>query len=397
LRPRTEAVIGMLALIGVGVIAAVVGRSRAGAVTAEQGSQSTFLSDPSGASALLAAAQRLGIEVRRFRQRSVALADLTIRPRTLLVVLGPDAPLSPADVEQIRRFGGRAALLLAGPAAEPAMRCYGYQVERRLFDSARVGLGLHPAWAVGTLKRRTDSVVRDSSRAADAIRTACTVPLYLRVDTLLTSARGPVALRLVRSHAPPILLVSDARLFDNKSLRDSDAGPFALGLIAGQFDEVVFEEYHHGYGDAGSLAATTLAWSWRSPWGWAVWQLAAVGVVALLAGGIRFGPAVPVIVRRRRSPLEHVEALAIALSAAHGHDQAISALVRGLRRRLAPPALRSRGDWRVWLQQLDQHAASPEQRRARQQLTQFSVAGQPSSSVLLAANLVEDLWDQWHR
>ena len=78
-----------------------------------------------------------------------------------------------------------------------------------------------------------------------------------------------------------------------------------------------------------------LDWSTRSPWGWVVWQLAAVGVIALLASGVRFGPVRRAIERRRRSPLEHVRALATALAAARGHDVAVRLMVQGLRRRLS--------------------------------------------------------------
>ncbi len=63
-----------------------------------------------------------------------------------------------------------------------------------------------------------------------------------------------------------------------------------------------------------------------------------VGVIALLFGAVRFGPPRPAIPRKRRSPLEHVRALATALAAAHGHDVAVATIIRGL----APPTLPGR-------------------------------------------------------
>ncbi len=226
----------------------------------------------------------------------------------------------------------------------------------------------------------------------DVGRIACRVPAFTSVRTLLGSPRGPVVLRLEEASGRQVILVADAALLSNHALRDTDAGPFVLDLFAGHYEHIIFDEYHHGYGAAGSLGAATLAWSRRSPWGWAAWQLIGVGVAALLFGAIRFGPALPGITRRRRSPLEHVHALATALSAARGHDEAIAAIVRGLRRRLAPPALRARGDWRLWLQQRDRQNASPEERAALTTLNSLTQPGQPSSSVLHAANAVEDLW-----
>src|SRR6185436_13746413 len=133
------------------------------------------------------------------------------------------------------------------------------------------------------------------------------------------------------------------------------------------------------------------------PWGWLVWQAAIVGVVALLFGAVRFGRARAVIGRSRRSPLEHVRALATALAAAKGHDVAIAAIVRGLRRRLLPPALRTRGDWRQWLAQLGRSTRSEQGRAALVTLETLTRPGQPSIAVLRAANAVEDLWeDQRH-
>ncbi|MGH7584549.1 MAG: hypothetical protein ACREL5_15145, partial [Gemmatimonadales bacterium] len=137
----------------------------------------------------------------------------------------------------------------------------------------------------------------------------------------------------------------------------------------------------------------TIAWSRRSPWGWAAWQLAGVGVLALLFGAVRFGPAIAVIGRQRRSPLEHVRALATALAAAHGHDEAIAAMVRGLRRRLTPRGLRRRGDWKGWLARLDRGHASPAARSAIDQLELLTQPGQPPASVLRAADAVEDIWE----
>jgi hypothetical protein len=190
-----------------------------------------------------------------------------------------------------------------------------------------------------------------------------------------------------------VILVADEELFRNRALRFTDAGPFALGLFAGQYDRVIFEEYHHGFGPSGSLAAATMAWSRRSPWGWLIWQGAVVGLLALLFGAIRFGPALAGIPRTRRSPLEHVRALATALAAARGHDEAIGAMVRGLRRRLAPTSPRAGADWRGWLAGLRRQPLGLRARDALDQLDTLTRPGQPSSSVLRVANAVEDVWE----
>jgi hypothetical protein len=222
------------------------------------------------------------------------------------------------------------------------------------------------------------------------------VPPVGRIDTLLMSTTGRVlALRLVRADMDRrVVLLADATLLRNRALRETAAGPFALRLLAGDYQRVIFEEAHQGFGAGGSLADAALAWSIRSPWGWAAWQLALVGLVALLAGAVRFGPARPVIQRRRRSPLEHVRALATALAAARGHDVAIGAVVQGLRRRLLPAGQRGRTDWRDWVERLAGSVRSTRARDAARTLKSLTRPGQPPEGVLRAANAVEDVWEE---
>jgi hypothetical protein len=141
------------------------------------------------------------------------------------------------------------------------------------------------------------------------------------------------------------------------------------------------------------LLAATVSWSLRSPWGWAAWQLTVVGLIALLASGIRFGPTWSVISRRRRSPLEHVRALATALAAAHGHGVAIETLIGGLRRRLSSGAA-PRGDAHGWLETLVASLRSSKARAAARTLLDLTARPEDASSVLVAAHAVEDVWEE---
>ena len=394
MRPRTEALLGVGVLTLLASAATLVGRTFGpGAVTVNSGVPSTFRTDPGGARGLLEAVQRLGIDVLRFRERPNQLTALHDRPRQIFVVLGPKAPISAPDIPIVLKFHKTSDLLLAGSGTDNLMRCFGYEVKDRLFDTVRVdGREASAAYVHAALVATKDSIATDSTREDDVGRVHCKVPHFASVHTLLGSPRGPVVMRLVEESGRQVILVADPTLLANRSMRETDAGEFVLALFVGNYDHVVFDEYHHGYGASGSMVAATLAWSGRSPLGWAAWQMIAAGVLALLFGGIRFGPALVGIPRRRRSPLEHVRALATALSAAHGHDQAIAAIVRGLRRRLSPAAMRSRGDWRTWLAQRTVRATSVEERTALTTLTTLTQPGQPSTSVLRAADIVEDLW-----
>jgi hypothetical protein len=236
--------------------------------------------------------------------------------------------------------------------------------------------------------------VADSSDVADGRIITCAIPTAVGVDTLLTTAgRRPVAIALTYETGRRVVLVADDRLFSNRSLRETAAGPFALGLVVPRYRTVVVDEWHHGYVGGGSLAGATLDWSLRSPWGWAVWQVALVGLLGLFSASVRFGPVRMAIERRRRSPLEHVRALATALAAARGHDVAVRLMIQGLRRRLSATGRAAQGDLDAWLEGLASSLRSERGRAALTQLTQFTRRQPSADEVLLAANEVETLWE----
>ena len=190
-----------------------------------------------------------------------------------------------------------------------------------------------------------------------------------------------------------VTLVADDRLFTNRALRETAAGPFVLGLVVPRYRRVVVDEYHHGFDASRSLSGAAWDWTLRTPWGWAMLQLAAVGVLALLAAGVRFGPIRSGIERRRRSPLEHVRALATALAAARGHDVAVGLIVQGLRRRLSRAGRPGRAGLAPWLTSWAARSGRRADGGAR-----HAAAGdrRPASAddVLHAADAVETLWEE---
>src|SRR5258706_502741 len=109
---------------------------------------------------------------------------------------------------------------------------------------------------------------------------------------------------------------------------------------------VVWDEYHQGFGAENQVSSAGRTWSWlrSSPAGWAILQLMAVALAWLAMTAVRFGPALSVIERRRRSPLEHVEALGAGLESAAAADTAVQRLALGLRRRLSRTGHLGSGD-----------------------------------------------------
>jgi Domain of unknown function (DUF4350) len=396
MRPRTELGLSAGLLLGLGLIVVAVG-SRPDRKSDER--RSTYLTGPGGASAFAEAAARLGVEVERYRRPTATLAAPDSATRTVIAVLGPQMPLTPADARHLLRLP--ADLLLAGPGAEAAIRCLGYRLSRRPWrDSIRTR---SPERAEGLPAPRVASVlvahgtreVVDTGAAYDGRRVQCEVPQPSRVDTLLMTLRErPVVMHLSYPEGKAVTLVSDDGLFRNRALRRTLAGSFVLGLVADRYQRMIVDEYHQGYLAAGSLGAAALAWSTRSPWGWMVWQLIAVGLVALVASGVRFGPVRSAIERRRRSPMEHVRALATTLAAARGHDVAVRLMVQGLRRRLSRGARPSAIDLDAWLEGLTPSVRSERGREALSTLTATLRTPPDAASVLAAGNAVETLWEE---
>ena len=102
----------------------------------------------------------------------------------------------------------------------------------------------------------------------------------------------------------------------------------------GRRQRMIFDEYHQGYGDQPGTFRGIFRYLARTPSGHLVLQLAGAGLILLLAAGPRL--LVPRATDRieRRSPLEHVEALAQAYRAVGATRTATSRLVHGVRRRV---------------------------------------------------------------
>ena len=396
MRQGTELAIGAVVVVVLGVAAAALGGRRA-RVGDTDPRRSTYLIGPSGASGYAEALGRLGVRVERYRRPIASFDSAALRSGGVLSFLGSTAPLTPAEGAAIAKLP--ADLLLAGPATAAAMRCLGYDVARgsgRIPVSRPAASDSLPMPSVAwLLRRRSSPTVVDSSDFSDGRTIWCMASLPLQVDTLLSAGGQPVVVRFTTRGRRVVTLVSDDRLFSNRVMRESAAGPLALGLVVTRYPRIIIDEYHHGFDASGSLAGAAFDWSLRSPWGWAVWQLVAVGVIALIAAGVRFGPAQRIIERRRRSPLEHVRALATALAAARGHDVAVRLIVQGLRRRLGQVGRAEKvGAPTAWLESIAPGVRTVRGQAALTRLAAIATRPAAADEVLEAADDVETLWEE---
>jgi hypothetical protein len=102
----------------------------------------------------------------------------------------------------------------------------------------------------------------------------------------------------------------------------------------GRRDRLVFDEYHQGFGDQPGTMRGIFRYLGRTASGHLVLQLAGAGLVLLLAVGPRLLTPRPTERIERRSPLEHVDALARAYRMVGASRTATSRLLHGVRRRV---------------------------------------------------------------
>jgi uncharacterized protein DUF4350 len=385
------------------VLAALAGMLSAPARGSDDPRLSTYLAGPNGAKGLAQALARLHVIVEQRRRPYFDLASDRGVPAAsvLLAFLDISEPTSRERVA-VRGYVGRGGrILVAGVTG--IERCFGY-VSRRLrldgeFDS--VGVSFFAARRLPKTRRVLSRLPAESLAARDkwgAEDDGCPPRLASRVDTLLRTGDGhAVALQLRFPSGGEAILLADARFLTNRVLKETDAGLAVLPwFLGGHTRRVTVDEYHLGFGEGGSLPGASWAWLLSHPLGWAILQLMGVALVALGVQAVRFGPARHVIERRRRSPLEHLDALAAGLEGADGFDSAIQLLVTGLRRRLSRTGAVAPGGERQWLSALELAMPTPRGRAAARRLQDLgqTPGGGSAARVLAAAQSVEDVWEE---
>lgn len=158
-----------------------------------------------------------------------------------------------------------------------------------------------------------------------------------------------------------VVALSDVQWLANEFVRDTAAAVAAVRLVEWPAPSVrrplVFDEYHQGFGLYVSLRQVVMHALAATPPGRAFLQVLVAGLVLLVALGVR--PIAPRARARieRRSPLEHVGALAHAYEQVRATRTATKRLLHGLRRR-HPLGLPPSADDARYLDLLRVHAPS---------------------------------------
>ncbi len=403
---RLELLVGALLALTVGIVLVFGGEpERESSLDTRP---STLRSGPDGSKAVYDVLVRLGVSTERRRR---PLFDLNRDPRhppAVLAVLDPFLQLEAAELQQVARFVRAGGTVVSAGSGGGITRCAGWVTANaaRLLrvDSFPVqppapGLDLPPVadyLRPPGVAGETDAARR--MRGGDIEADGCETLTPIARDTLLRLRNGrPAALRLRYRGGGSIALVADVGYFRNRTWRFTAAPVFVAPLVVPPSTRpglVVWDEYHQGFGEESSVTGVLMTWLGSTPIGWALLQLAAVVLAALGVAAVRFGPARSVIERRRRSPLEHVEALAAGLEGAGGVDTAVGLTVSGLRRRLGRVGLLPAGAERAWLAALELALPTPTGRNAVRRLQRtINEPGGPERA-LAAAQAVEDVWEE---
>lgn len=383
MRPRVELALGIAAMLLVGALAAGLGMREAQPDRSD-GRRSTYLTGPYGARAWATALERMGVRVERHR----SWEPPTEAPQ-MLAVLDPRRSISAWNAARMMELADSGTeLLVAGRGAQPVMECVGWSVEYVVPETA----GDSSSIRVNAVLVRSGLGFEDDSTSDEESGASCERGVVSSGVLLFGRDSQPAAVRLRLASGGRVTLVADGGLFSNAAVRDTRAGEFALGLVAGRVDEVVVDESVHGFGPGGGMWAVARSWLRSSPARLPLVQLSALLLLAIAAAAIRFGPVVPLPRRGRRSHMEHVRALATAMSAARGHQVAVSAMVQGLHRRLGRQGELARAQQDEWLAGLEPAMRTDEGRVAVSRLRKWVHDASGANVVRDAALAVEDVW-----
>jgi hypothetical protein len=177
------------------------------------------------------------------------------------------------------------------------------------------------------------------ARPAGAVIFARTLPQFRTRDS--SSVVGLVAAAGFPLGLGRVVVLSDPDFLRNDVLRVCKWGLDVVAVRVLEYlatgasarDRLVFDEYHQGFGTHPGTLRAIVAYLSRSSSGHVLLQSMLAGLVLLLALGPRLLPAHDPERVERRSPLEHVNALAQAYALVGGTRTATARLLRGLRRR----------------------------------------------------------------
>lgn len=332
---RRDTVLAVVLVLLVGGLW-LVGRPGAGEPDPGDPRPSSFLATPSGTHGLYLALGELGVPT----SRRLAAYDADAAPiGGALALLAPREPLTPRELGALHdrvRSGGM--LLYAARPGDPTLDTLGLELRSLVPDT--LGPLERPGWAGVPLRPRPHRWTRESAATGSVAHAFTDGSPALAVPgatpLLVTEDGGRAVVAFPRGEGT-VVAWSDPALLSNRALREGGR-PLVFARAAVEAtsagDSLVFDEYHHGYRAGGGPVRATARFVRETAPGRTALQLALAGAGLLLLLGRRFGAPLELRRGRRRSPLEHVDALSAAYRRAGARATVRRRLVAGLARRL---------------------------------------------------------------
>ena len=346
---RPGIVIALLAALV--MITALVARTP---VTGRSGDPrlSTSSADPLGAKLLYELADRLGWHVVRDGRGVVPTANTTIYS-----VLDPVVPVTPEDagamLAHVRRGG--ALLLVLGEGTSPLNDSLQLTADRQGDDVAQNIGAVRPCADANRARFTRDALWFGNARMLALHGKGLSRPGLQRLVLLESRPNivtdGPRSTMVGMPYGAGRLVVSaDPDVFRNDALRECRYGLDVASVRALEYlsesgtaprRTIVFDEFHQGrtrFGMSGAIER----FLGETPPGRVVLHIALAGLLLLFAAAPRVLPPREQVRIERRSPLEHVDALARAYVQVGATRTSAQHLVRGLRRRMEHGAARGK-------------------------------------------------------
>lgn len=300
---------------------------------------STFFTDPSGTRALFLVVKQFLPLAEQWR-RPIDFLPLSEAPDTAstLITAEPARPLSVAEAQHLKNWlnaGGQLILLTSNGWPMRQRRVDSESDEEVWRETSGSGATLLSQYAPALRWNKPDKF--NTGRAAGSSIADGAIVLrwrrsFLNADgakVIATVDNAPVAVE-VRVGQGRIVAIADPSMASNSALRRSDNAVWLVGLAAAWgTGKVLFDEYHHGFGQKRGAIALTSAFL-RTPWGWCFLQLLAAGLLYVFVYRRRFGRIQEALLKHRASPLELVEARAGVLRVARAQGLAADLIVQHL-------------------------------------------------------------------
>ncbi len=298
---------------------------------------STNVTGPLGARGLFETVVRLGWHAERQITPGFTALDST----AILAVLSPPVPLSEAEtgllLRRVRDGGALLVVIEDGTPLADSLRLAtaGSMTVAPVADTTTASCPANETRSALRFLRGRVYVTPFARRS----RMPGTNTVFLAAESPASISSIPVAIGFPLGRGR-VAAVSDPNVLRNDVIRVCrwNAGLAAVRMIEYLSGEsrrrIIFDEFHQGFGQQPDVNRAILATLTKTPPGRAVAQLALAAIVLLAAVGPRPISPQPQTRVERRSPFEHVDALATAYSQARATQLATRRLVHGLRRRI---------------------------------------------------------------